>query len=82
MKTYYLVCEKTLKTMLEDALKFHALETGGVDNWEGYGASFSEFLEEWASESKVEAEDYSFESLVKSNLKFFKKIMVESEEAE
>lgn len=35
MKTYYLVSEEALKSMLKDAFKFHALETGGVDNWEG-----------------------------------------------
>ena len=83
MKTYYLISERTFKPILEDALKFRALESGGVDNWEWYGASFSDFLKEWASKNEIEdEEDYSFEDIVKSDLKYFKKIMVESEEAE
>ena len=83
MKTYYLVSERTFKSMLEDALKFRALENGGVDNWEWYGASLNDFLKECALENEVEnEEDYSFEDIVKSDLKYFKKIMVESEEAE
>ena len=83
MKTYYLVSETTLKSMLEDTLKFHALESGGVDNWEWYGASLNDFLKEWASENEIkEEEDYSFKDIVKSDLKYFKKIMVESEEVE
>ena len=83
MKTYYLVTERTLKSVLEDALKFRALESGGVDNWEWYGASLGDFLKECALENEIEdEEDYSFEDIVKSDLKYFKKIMVESEEVE
>ena len=83
MKTYYLVTERTLKSVLEDALKFRALESGGVDNWEWYGASHGDFLKECALENEIEdEEDYSFEDIVKSDLKYFKKIMVESEEVE
>ena len=82
MKTYYLVSEEVLKSMLKDAFKFHALETGGVDNWEGYGASLYDFLKEWALENEIgDEEHYSFKDLVKSELKFFKKIMIESEDA-
>ena len=33
MKTYYLVSETNFKSILEDVLKFRALESGGVDNW-------------------------------------------------
>ena len=82
MKTYYLVSEEALKSMLKDAFKFHVLETGGVDNWEGYGASLYDFLKEWALENEIgDEEHYSFKDLVKDELKFFKKIMVESEDA-
>ena len=81
MKTYYLVSEKTFNYMLEDALKFRALESGGVDNWEWYSASLNDFLEDWALENKVEdKENCSFKDIVKSDLKYFKKIMVESED--
>lgn len=83
MKTYYLVSEEILKSMLEDALKFRALESGGVDTWEWYGASIYDFLKECALENEVEGvEIHSFKDIVKSDLKYFKKIMVESEEAE
>ena len=83
MKTYYLIFEETFKSILEDALKFRALESGGVDNWEWYGASLNDFLKECALENEIEdEEDYSFEDIVKSDLKYFKKTMVESEKAE
>ena len=82
MKTYYLVSEETLKSILENTFKFHALETGGVDSWEWYGASLYYFLEEWALENKIgDEEHYSFKDIVKSELKNFKKIMIESEDA-
>lgn len=81
MKTYYLVSEENLKSMLEDALKCHALESGGVDTWEWYGASIYDFLKECASENE-DVEIHSFKDVVKSDLKYYKKIMVESEEAE
>lgn len=81
MKTYYLVSEKIFKYMLENALKFCALESGGVDNWEWYSASLDDFLEDWALRNKVEdKENCSFEDIIKSDLKCFKKIMVESED--
>ena len=83
MKTYYLVSEETLKSMLEDALKCHALESGGVDTWEWYGTSLYDLLKEWALENKIgDEENYSFKDIVKSELKYFKKIMIESEEVE
>lgn len=83
MKTYYLVSEKTFKSMLEDALKCRALEIGGVDSWEWYGVSLWDFLKEWSSENEIEdVENYSLKDVANSDLKYFKKIMVESEEVE
>ena len=83
MKTYYLVSEENFKSILKDVLKFRALESGGVDNWEWYGASLYDFLKEWASENEIgDEENYSFKDIVKSELKFFKKVMVENEEVE
>ena len=80
MKTYYLVSEETFKSMLEDALKCRALESGGVDTWEWYGASIWDFLKECALENEVEdVKNYSFKDIVKSDLKYFKKIFVEGE---
>lgn len=41
---YYLLTEKELNTLVSSQLKFTALQKGGVDNWEGYGWSMSQFI--------------------------------------
>lgn len=84
MKTYYLVSETTFKSILEDALKFRALESGGVDNWNWYYDSLGDFLKERIREFEPnldeDNEDFSFVDIVNSELKYFKKIVIESED--
>lgn len=41
-----LITTKEYKRLLKDSLKLAALESGGVDNWDWYGASLCDFLDE------------------------------------
>lgn len=43
---YYKISEDELRELLYDSLKLEALENGGVDNWEWYGASINDFLKD------------------------------------
>lgn len=40
----YVIGEWRLITLLEKEARYDALENGGVDNWEGYGASIQKYL--------------------------------------
>lgn len=48
---YYIVEENLLKELWINDLKLAALESGGVDNWEWYGESISDFLKEQRAEN-------------------------------
>lgn len=41
---YYAIDEIMLKDLLINDIKLAALESGGVDNWEWYGESISDYL--------------------------------------
>lgn len=41
-----LVEREKLISLISDSLKLQALENGGVDNWEWYGESLTNFLDE------------------------------------
>lgn len=45
MERYVKINVKELKELLEAEAKLNALECGGVDNWEFYGESFSDYLD-------------------------------------
>ncbi len=42
--TYCLIPKDELKDLLYDSLTLQALECGGVDNWDWYGASIADFI--------------------------------------
>jgi len=44
---YYKIAEDVLKNMLQDSIKLSYLESGGVDNWDWYGASINEGIDDW-----------------------------------
>lgn len=44
MEKAYVVYENQLRELIHDSLKLMALENGGVDNWEWYGDSLNDFL--------------------------------------
>lgn len=50
---YYEIDEQDLKSLLYQAHKLTALESGGVDNWGWYGESISEFCKEVKEEIPV-----------------------------
>lgn len=45
MERYFKINESELIELLHDSMKLMALENGGVDNWEWYGASIHDFIE-------------------------------------
>lgn len=55
---YYTISEKRLKELMLAELNLSALEQGGVDNWEWYGASVSDFLNHLSEEYKQNFEDF------------------------
>ena len=73
---YYEIDEQDLKSLLYQAHKLTALESGGVDNWSWYGESISEFCKEVKEEIpalKDESEVY-LEDIVDETLKQYKVI--------
>lgn len=76
---YYEIDEQDLKSLLYQAHKLTALESGGVDNWSWYGESISEFCKEVKEEIpalKDESEVY-LENIVDETLKQYKVIREE-----
>ena len=69
MKKYRCVPEKELIVLLESYNRLQALENGGVDNWNWYGDSLRDYLENWIAESGVDPSgDWDFESLAEDDL--------------
>lgn len=61
MEKVYAVYENELLELIHDSMKLCALENGGVDNWEWYGASIKEFEEnngELYELAKIELKTY------------------------
>lgn len=56
--SYYTISEKRLKELVLAELNLSALEQGGVDNWEWYGDSVSDFLSRLSEEYKQNFEDF------------------------
>ena len=46
VKMKILIEREKLISLISDSLKLQALENGGVDNWEWYGVSLTDFLDE------------------------------------
>lgn len=69
MKKYRLVEEKKLIDLLESYNRLQALENGGVDNWEWYGASLGDFLEAWIAEKGLDPDsDWDFTAMAEDDL--------------
>lgn len=72
MAKYRLVKEEDFLNILEMYNKMIALENGGVDNWEWYGASLGDYLEEWIITSGVNPDgDWDFTSIAEEDLNNF-----------
>lgn len=58
---YCLVPKDELKELLCDSLTLQALDCGGVDNWEWYGASVEDFIEAAKVDYNVPEDDNDFD---------------------
>ena len=58
---YCLVPKDELKDLLYDSLRLQALDCGGVDNWDWYGASIGDFIEAAKVDYNVPKDDDDFD---------------------
>lgn len=54
---YCLVPKDELKDLLYDSLRLQALDCGGVDNWDWYGASIRDFIDAAKADYNVPEDD-------------------------
>ena len=62
--------QRKLLDLLEAYFKLAALESGGVDNWEWYGDSLCQYLQE-DEMNKAQDDDYDFRDMAKNYMKFW-----------
>lgn len=58
---YCLVPKDELKDLLYDSLRLQALDCGGVDNWDWYGASIRDFIDAAKADYNVPEDDDDFD---------------------
>ena len=58
---YCLVPKDELEDLLYDSLRLQALDCGGVDNWDWYGASIGDFIEAAKVDYNVPKDDDDFD---------------------
>ena len=58
---YCLVPKDELEDLLYDSLRLQALDCGGVDNWDWYGASITDFIEAAKVDYNVPEDDDDFD---------------------
>jgi hypothetical protein len=67
----YKVEESTLLKLIKAYFEMEALETGGVDNWEYYGQSCTEYLEDMKNYfglTDEEKEEFDFDLMAEKDL--------------
>ena len=64
--------QRKLLDLLEAYFKLAALESGGVDNWEWYGDSLCQYLQE-DEMNKAQDDDYDFRDMAENYMKFWTK---------
>ena len=62
--------QRKLLALLEAYFKLAALESGGVDNWEWYGDSLCQYLQE-DEMNKTQNDDYDFRDMAENYMKFW-----------
>ena len=61
----YILTEDELRKLIHSHLKLTALESGGVDNWEWYGESLYDFIDNWVKDRNLDpGGDWSFKDIV------------------
>ena len=70
-----ILTETGFKNIYRGYLKYIALQSGGVNNWEWYGDSLNVFLRDWYFENHpnhtiedVNEQDYYFDTIVEEDL--------------
>lgn len=58
---YCLIPKDELKELLCDSLTLQALDCGGVDNWDWYGASMRDFIDAAKADYNVPEDDDDFD---------------------
>lgn len=58
---YCLIPKDELKELLCDSLTLQALDCGGVDNWDWYGASIGDFIDAAKADYNVPEDDDDFD---------------------
>lgn len=83
MDINYIVSKEELLDLLESYYRLAALESGGVDNWDWYGASLNDFLKEYIEENKTlllerieeeEIEDFGFREIAEFELDNYEEV--------
>ena len=76
--TKYILTREQLLELLTSHNKLIALESGGVDNWEWYGASIHDFIDEWIREEGVNPdEDWYIDDIADLDIdKYYERIEV------
>lgn len=82
MESKYIVPEKRLRELLEAEARLAALEWGGVDNWEWYGESLSQYLDEYCQWNGINRAKYDFEKLAEEDLSGYMEYKKEEKENE
>lgn len=71
----YIISEKDLRDLLYYYNKGLALESGGVDNWEWYGESISDYVNNFRRENDIpyddDEEEFYLEDIVEICIKNF-----------
>ena len=62
--------QRKLLDLLEAYFKLAALESGGVDNWEWYGDSLCQYLQE-DEMNRPQDDDYDFRDMAENYMKFW-----------
>ena len=62
--------QRKLLALLEAYFKLAALESGGVDNWEWYGDSLCQYLQE-DEMNRLQDDDYDFRDMAENYMKFW-----------
>ena len=62
--------QRKLLAVLEAYFKLAALESGGVDNWEWYGDSLCQYLQE-DEMNRPQDDDYDFRDMAENYMKFW-----------
>ena len=70
---FYKISEKDLLELLVYAYQYQALECGGVDNWDWFGESMKDFIENCSFDDGVEYKD--IESIAEAGLKYYEEII-------